>query len=220
MQQLSGAMVSIKEAKKEQQNLRGIFAVAEEGMAKQVQHGGGAVAARADEGSYQKKNQASKYAFVMMSYTAPGAAQDEIWGILPMAAAIRRLSRYPLVVLTNATLFPDGTDLCMGLGMLDVQILPAAHHQLSIGTPGVLAFCSDACWYRGEEDASWDKGKVWCPQNSTVNANDYNSRVPGFPILELPPQAALVAALPAQAQQPPPPQPWQGQQQQPPQPQP
>mmetsp|Transcript_26275 Transcript_26275/g.83172 ORF Transcript_26275/g.83172 Transcript_26275/m.83172 type:complete len:365 (-) Transcript_26275:345-1439(-) len=63
-------------------------------------------------------------AFVMMAFDPPGAPQTSLWNVLPMASALRQLSAYPLVVLTNASRFPDGTDAAQGLRRLGVEPLP------------------------------------------------------------------------------------------------
>lgn len=65
-----------------------------------------------------------KYAFVMMAFDPPGAPPRSLWGVLPMAHAVRQLSQYPLVVLTNTTHFPDGTEVASSLARLGVQVLP------------------------------------------------------------------------------------------------
>lgn len=64
-----------------------------------------------------------RFAYVMMSYTAPGE-EEEIWGVLAVAAALRRLSQYPLVVLTNSTHFPDGSPYDEAFEKLGIQRLP------------------------------------------------------------------------------------------------
>jgi hypothetical protein len=64
-----------------------------------------------------------RWAFVMMSHDEPGKS-DHLMGVLAMARALQRLSSYPLVLLTNATHFPDGTPVVEGLAKLNVQILP------------------------------------------------------------------------------------------------
>lgn len=45
-------------------------------------------------------------------------------GVLAMARALQRLSSYPLVVLTNESAFPDGTQVVDGLGKLNAQVIP------------------------------------------------------------------------------------------------
>mmetsp|Transcript_120184 Transcript_120184/g.256483 ORF Transcript_120184/g.256483 Transcript_120184/m.256483 type:complete len:378 (+) Transcript_120184:154-1287(+) len=63
-----------------------------------------------------------KYAFVMMAFDPPGAPLQSLWGVLPMAHAVRDLSAYPLVLLTNTSQFPHGSDVAMSLSKLGVQV--------------------------------------------------------------------------------------------------
>eukprot|EP00419_Tripos_fusus_P000061 CAMPEP_0172685352 /NCGR_PEP_ID=MMETSP1074-20121228/20175_1 /TAXON_ID=2916 /ORGANISM="Ceratium fusus, Strain PA161109" /LENGTH=524 /DNA_ID=CAMNT_0013504479 /DNA_START=139 /DNA_END=1713 /DNA_ORIENTATION=+ len=65
-----------------------------------------------------------RWAYVMMSYNQPGNA-EHLWGVVAVAGALRRLkSLYPLVVLTNTSLFPDGTDVAKALHRLNVILQP------------------------------------------------------------------------------------------------
>lgn len=66
-----------------------------------------------------------RYAFVQMAYDPPGTPLKHIWQVLPMARVLKRLSTFPLVVLTNTTHLPDGTALAKVLGRLNAEILPA-----------------------------------------------------------------------------------------------
>jgi len=77
------------------------------------------------EGALVQAAAASRnYAFVMMAHAPEGEKDEHIWGVLAVAMAIRRLSVYPLVLLTNATTFPDGTNLQAGLSKLNVKVMP------------------------------------------------------------------------------------------------
>jgi len=72
----------------------------------------------------QPKQSDKRWAYVMMSYNAPGTA-EHLWGVVGVAGALRRLkSPYPLVLLTNTSKFPDGTSLAEGLQNLNVILLP------------------------------------------------------------------------------------------------
>lgn len=65
-----------------------------------------------------------KYAFVMLAFDPPGAKGDTLWNVLPMAHAIRELSDYPLLLLTNTTHFPGGEDVNASFSRLGVHVLP------------------------------------------------------------------------------------------------
>jgi len=65
-----------------------------------------------------------RYAFVMMAYDPPGKPPNTLWGVLPMAHVIQEFSDYPLVLLTNTTHWPDGTNVASSLAKLGVQVLP------------------------------------------------------------------------------------------------
>jgi len=75
-------------------------------------------------------------AYVMMAWDTPGSPiSDCLWGALAMARALQRFSKYPLVLLTNTTVLPDGLDLKQTLDKLNVRLLPV--HKISIpGKPG------------------------------------------------------------------------------------
>lgn len=64
-----------------------------------------------------------RYAFVMMAYDEPGK-QEHLLAVLPIAQALRRLSSFPLVLLTNTTAFSDGTPVAGSMRRLNVQVLP------------------------------------------------------------------------------------------------
>jgi len=66
-----------------------------------------------------------RWAYVMLSYDSPGSV-EHLWGVIAIASALQKLSsKYPLVLLTNTTMFPDGTSVPKAFGSLNVQILPA-----------------------------------------------------------------------------------------------
>jgi len=72
----------------------------------------------------QPKRSDKRWAYVMMSYNQPGNA-EHLWGVVAVAGALRRLkSHYPLVLLTNTSRFPDGTDVAKALRRLNVRLLP------------------------------------------------------------------------------------------------
>lgn len=73
----------------------------------------------------QASKTGQRNAYVMMAFDAPGAPPaGGLWNVLAMAHAIRSLSSYPLVVLTNTTNFPDGSPVGERLRNLNVQVLP------------------------------------------------------------------------------------------------
>mmetsp|Transcript_22596 Transcript_22596/g.65105 ORF Transcript_22596/g.65105 Transcript_22596/m.65105 type:complete len:448 (-) Transcript_22596:93-1436(-) len=65
-----------------------------------------------------------RYAFVQMAHDQPGTAPTYIWQVMAMAKALKRFSVYPLVLLTNDTQLPDGTDFAGAFTKLNVQVLP------------------------------------------------------------------------------------------------
>lgn len=76
-----------------------------------------------DQSQLLPKN-ASRYAFIQMAYSPPNSPPAVyLWRTVAMARAVQRISIYPLVLLTNETHFPDGTDIAV-LGRLGVQVLP------------------------------------------------------------------------------------------------
>jgi len=66
----------------------------------------------------------SRWAFVMMAHDAPHDTEEHLWGVLPVARALQRLSSYPLIVLTNKTHFQDGTDVTRNLRKLNAIVHP------------------------------------------------------------------------------------------------
>lgn len=64
-------------------------------------------------------------AFVMMAYDPPTDLPGQsLWGVLAMARALQRLSKYPMVLLSNTTKLPDGTDVAERLSRLNVIMVP------------------------------------------------------------------------------------------------
>jgi len=59
----------------------------------------------------------------MMAHDAPHDTEEHLWGVLPVARALQRLSSYPLVVLTNKSRFQDGTDVS-SLRKLNIIVHP------------------------------------------------------------------------------------------------
>jgi len=64
------------------------------------------------------------WAFVMMAYDESGRASEHLWGVIAMARTLQLLSEYPLLVLTNETHFPDGTEVEPAFGALNAKVLP------------------------------------------------------------------------------------------------
>jgi hypothetical protein len=94
------------------------------------------------------------WAFVTMAYDDPGAGlyaaprpQPYLLSVLPLARALQRLSSFPLVLLTRASHFPDGTPVAEGFRGLNVRI-----HPLYAVTPANSA--------RGATVAFW-KMQIW-----------------------------------------------------------
>lgn len=66
----------------------------------------------------------ARNAFVMMAFDPPGGQPRSLWNVLAMADVIRSVSRYPLVLLTNTTHWPDGTDVASSFAKLGARVLP------------------------------------------------------------------------------------------------
>jgi len=49
---------------------------------------------------------------------------EHLWGALALVRMLQRLSRYPIVLLTNRTHLPDGKDLTTALQGMNVHVLP------------------------------------------------------------------------------------------------
>eukprot|EP00425_Heterocapsa_triquetra_P041911 CAMPEP_0195075544 /NCGR_PEP_ID=MMETSP0448-20130528/18395_1 /TAXON_ID=66468 /ORGANISM="Heterocapsa triquestra, Strain CCMP 448" /LENGTH=554 /DNA_ID=CAMNT_0040107939 /DNA_START=55 /DNA_END=1719 /DNA_ORIENTATION=+ len=78
---------------------------------------------------------AGKYAYVMMAYDPPGKPVGEsMWGALAMARALQRMSKYLMVLLTNTTTFPDGTDVKAGFAGLNVDVRPVYELDITGGS--------------------------------------------------------------------------------------
>jgi len=76
------------------------------------------------------------YAWVQMAYDPPGERPAQIYRVLPMARALHRLSRFSLVVLTNTTNFPDGTEVEPALKKLNAVVMPV--HSVPIPAIGKM----------------------------------------------------------------------------------
>jgi len=63
------------------------------------------------------------YAYVMMAYDEPGQPMQYIWRAMAMARALQRLSNYRVVLLTNTTELPDGTNVAESFRRLNVEVL-------------------------------------------------------------------------------------------------
>jgi len=77
----------------------------------------------------------AKWAYVMMAYDKDGKMSDSMWGVLAVAKALKTFSRYPLLLLTNTTEFPDGTDVQAAFSQLNTVILPVLEVEMQ-GTQG------------------------------------------------------------------------------------
>lgn len=71
----------------------------------------------------------------MMAYDKDGKMSDSMWGVLAVAKALKTFSRYPLLLLTNTTEFPDGTDVQAAFSQLNTVILPVLEVEMQ-GTQG------------------------------------------------------------------------------------
>lgn len=60
----------------------------------------------------------------MMAYEKSGQVNELTWGALAMAKALYQYSRYPLLLLSNTTAFPDGKSLAEVFGRLGARVLP------------------------------------------------------------------------------------------------
>jgi len=72
-----------------------------------------------------------KYAFVQMAYDVPWKLPVHVWRVLPMARLLQSLSKFPLVLLTNTSHFPDGTMVHDAFRKLDVILIPCHRVPLS-----------------------------------------------------------------------------------------
>ncbi|CAK0807818.1 unnamed protein product [Prorocentrum cordatum] len=78
------------------------------------------------------------------------------------ARALQRLSRYPLVVLTNATRLPGGADVARSLARLNAQVLPV----YDVGMPhGALS--DDQQRYRRARAREFDK-LIWLDTSAVL----------------------------------------------------
>eukprot|EP00419_Tripos_fusus_P017604 CAMPEP_0172750990 /NCGR_PEP_ID=MMETSP1074-20121228/150676_1 /TAXON_ID=2916 /ORGANISM="Ceratium fusus, Strain PA161109" /LENGTH=548 /DNA_ID=CAMNT_0013583219 /DNA_START=1 /DNA_END=1647 /DNA_ORIENTATION=+ len=66
----------------------------------------------------------SRWAFVMMAHDGPHDTEEHLWGVLPVARALQRLSSYPLIVLTNKTHFQDGTEVASAFRTINTIVTP------------------------------------------------------------------------------------------------
>jgi hypothetical protein len=92
--------------------------------------------------------QQSSWAFVMMAHDPPGS-HEHLVGVLAMARALQRLSSFPLVVLTNATEFPDGTQVKEAFAKLHAQVLPL--HKIEMPTrhkEGLMFSHWEVAWWK------------------------------------------------------------------------
>lgn len=94
----------------------------------------------------------SPYAFVQLAHDHPHDAPSQVWKALAMARALQRVSKYPLVLLTNFTLFINGDKLATRLKRLNVQVLPI--HEITAPAQ------AESKMSRAERIAYW-KLQVW-----------------------------------------------------------
>jgi len=127
-EQFGVTSASLHEAQEETLALRNVLTGEEAQEQTLVHHGGQANSAISSRHGLWAEGDSEglehKYAFVMLSYIATGSTEESLWGVLPMAVAIRRMSNYPLVLFTNSTILPDGSDLRTAMGKLNVRVLP------------------------------------------------------------------------------------------------
>jgi len=72
-----------------------------------------------------------KFAFVQMAFDMPGMPAVHIWHVLPMARLLQRLSKFPLLVLTNTSHFPGNISFVDAFQKLNVILLPCHEVPLS-----------------------------------------------------------------------------------------
>mmetsp|Transcript_50143 Transcript_50143/g.160461 ORF Transcript_50143/g.160461 Transcript_50143/m.160461 type:complete len:417 (-) Transcript_50143:195-1445(-) len=65
-----------------------------------------------------------RYAYVQMAWDDPKGPPWQLWRVLAMARSLQSLSKFPLVLLTNTTYFPDGTEVVAAMRKIDVEVLP------------------------------------------------------------------------------------------------
>lgn len=71
-----------------------------------------------------RENGGPSYAFVQMAFDDGAGEPQRLWRVVAMARAIQRLSIYPLVLMTTATHFHDGTPVVRAMSKLNVHVLP------------------------------------------------------------------------------------------------
>lgn len=84
-----------------------------------------------------KKSEKPRRAYAMMAYSPPESPPgDSLWGAIAMAKALHRMTRYPLILMTNTTTLPDGTDLVRKMAKLNTKVLPVNEIEI----PGPLGW--------------------------------------------------------------------------------
>jgi len=81
----------------------------------------------------------------MMAYEKDGVS-DVTWGALAMAKALYEFSRYPLLLLSNTTHFPDGQPLAEVFGKFGARILPVYPVDLLAHAAWTVAHWDIAFW--------------------------------------------------------------------------
>jgi len=67
-----------------------------------------------------------EFAYVTMAWDRSDRPNNRtlLWEVLPLARAIYCTSEYPLLVLTNTSVFPDGVNVSQALSRLNAQVIP------------------------------------------------------------------------------------------------
>ncbi|CAK0882626.1 unnamed protein product [Prorocentrum cordatum] len=70
------------------------------------------------------------WAYVTMAYDPPGSGEERLLAVLALARALQQLSAYPLLVLTNATEFSDGSPVRESLQLVNAVVMPLLEVEL------------------------------------------------------------------------------------------
>lgn len=110
------------------------------------------------------------FAFVMMAYEAHGVT-DITWGALAMAKALRQLSLFPLVLLSNTTEFPDGSSYVDVFAKLGARVIPVFPVELKSATGWTVDHWNIAFWkLQIFKLVQFDK-LVWLDQDAILYRN-------------------------------------------------
>jgi len=149
-------------------------------------------------------NNGIRWAYVTMAYDPPGSGEEHLLAVLAIARALQRLSTYPLLVLTNATKFSDGTRVKESLEILNAKVLPLnkvdlprhpkfdydhwryAYWKLQIWTltdyEKLIWLDADSILYRGV-DWLFQESWMWAQRDDWFCAGEQNAMCSGIMLL-------------------------------------